>query len=91
MGGGEMKCPACGDKKSSVGNVRESKTGHKYRRRECDKCNHKYTTYEIELGDLMTLFEGKFDHDTFGKLEDILLDEFPTMDVKGKVGYIQSV
>jgi hypothetical protein len=77
-----MNCPMCSYSKSSVDNVRESKLGHKYRRRTCKKCSNTYTSYEIELGELMMLFDGKFDTTTFAQIEDILMTEFPTMDVK---------
>lgn len=40
-----MNCPFCGDTKSKVTNKRESKDGVR-RRRECLKCNRRYTTYE---------------------------------------------
>lgn len=74
----------CGHSKSSVTNVRESKLGHKYRRRTCKKCFNTYTSYEIELGEMMMMFEGKFDAQTFAQIEDILMNEFPTMDIVGR-------
>jgi transcriptional regulator NrdR family protein len=85
-----MKCPKCSYLKSTVDNVRDSKLEHKYRRRTCKNCRHTYTSYEIELGRLLTLFEGKFDNTTFTKMEEILMKEFPTMDVKGTLNFKQS-
>lgn len=82
-----MKCPLCGHDKSNVFNVRDSKLGHKYRRRTCKQCSGTYTSYEVELGELMMLFEGKFDATTFSRIEDILMNEFPTMDVKGNPNF----
>lgn len=42
-----MRCPKCGGNKSSVIDSRQAEEGHTIRRRrECDKCNHRFTTYE---------------------------------------------
>lgn len=42
-----MRCPQCHDKESKVIESREAGEGGAIRRRrECLKCNHRYTTYE---------------------------------------------
>lgn len=42
-----MKCPACGNPDTSVVDSRETEAGAAIRRRRaCDKCNHRFTTYE---------------------------------------------
>lgn len=42
-----MKCPACGDTENKVIDSRLSKDGEiTRRRRECDACAHRFTTYE---------------------------------------------
>lgn len=82
-----MKCPSCSYHKSAVDNVRDSKLGHKYRRRTCKSCSHTYTSYEIELSELMVLFDGKFDTTTLAKITDILLTEFPTMNIVGNPNF----
>ena len=43
-----MKCPFCGDQESKVGDSRRSEDGLSIRRRrECLKCQRRFTTYEI--------------------------------------------
>ena len=43
-----MKCPFCGDQKSNVIDSRKSEDGQSIRRRrECLKCQRRFTTYEI--------------------------------------------
>lgn len=42
-----MKCPACGCTKSRVIDSRTTDNGSIRRRRECQKCKKRYTTYEI--------------------------------------------
>ena len=43
-----MKCPFCGDQESKVVDSRHSEDGLSIRRRrECLKCQHRFTTYEI--------------------------------------------
>jgi transcriptional repressor NrdR len=42
-----MKCPACGHEEDKVIDSRSTKEGTvTRRRRECDECGHRYTTYE---------------------------------------------
>ncbi|WP_347862873.1 transcriptional regulator NrdR [Salimicrobium sp. PL1-032A] len=42
-----MKCPNCGDKNTRVLDSRPIEDGHAIRRRrECDKCDFRYTTFE---------------------------------------------
>lgn len=42
-----MKCPFCGNEENKVVDSRSSKEGHAVRRRrECIKCEKRYTTYE---------------------------------------------
>ena len=46
-----MRCPKCGATKSSVIDSRQAEEGNTIRRRrECDECQHRFTTYE-RLGD----------------------------------------
>ena len=43
-----MKCPYCGYEKSMVIDSRPTDEGERIRRRrECEKCNRRFTTYEI--------------------------------------------
>ena len=43
-----MKCPFCGDQDSKVVDSRHSDDGQSIRRRrECMKCQRRFTTYEI--------------------------------------------
>lgn len=43
-----MKCPFCGDQDSKVVDSRHSEDGMSIRRRrECVRCQHRFTTYEI--------------------------------------------
>ncbi|MBU3940944.1 MAG: ribonucleoside triphosphate reductase [Nanoarchaeota archaeon] len=46
-----MKCPYCGDNDTKVLDSRESTQSNTRRRRECNACNKRFTTYEsVELG-----------------------------------------
>ncbi len=48
-----MKCPFCGSSELKVIDKRESDDDSNRRRRECEKCNKRFTTYErIEMIDL---------------------------------------
>ncbi len=72
-----MRCPICESDNTKVTNVREH--DYKlYRRRKCLECDEKFTTYEIDLGTLMELFEDQFDLATSGKIAEILEQSFPT-------------
>ena len=43
-----MKCPFCGDQESKVGDSRHSEDNQSIRRRrECARCQRRFTTYEI--------------------------------------------
>ena len=42
-----MRCPACGHSDSKVLDSRPTENGSIKRRRECEKCKHRFTTYEI--------------------------------------------
>ena len=43
-----MRCPFCGDQESKVVDSRHSEDGLSIRRRrECSRCQHRFTTYEI--------------------------------------------
>jgi len=47
QGGKCMRCPKCGATKSSVVDSRQAEEGNTIRRRrECDECQHRFTTYE---------------------------------------------
>jgi|SRR5580765_2319477 len=52
-----MRCPKCGGQEDRVVDSRASREGSTIRRRrECAKCNHRYTTYEeIEHEGLMVV------------------------------------
>ena len=42
-----MRCPKCGGSKSSVIDSRQAEDGNTIRRRrECDECQYRFTTYE---------------------------------------------
>lgn len=42
-----MRCPKCGGSKSSVIDSRQAEDGHTIRRRrECEECHNRFTTYE---------------------------------------------
>ena len=42
-----MRCPKCGGNKSSVVDSRQAEEGNTIRRRrECEECQHRFTTYE---------------------------------------------
>jgi transcriptional regulator NrdR family protein len=77
-----MNCPVCNSSKSNVGNVRKNKYDHVYRRRTCEKCGEKFTTYEVEVNSLYALFDGQFDETISEQIENILMNEFPSMDSK---------
>lgn len=42
-----MKCPFCGDQESKVVDSRHSEDNSIRRRRECMKCQRRFTTYEV--------------------------------------------
>lgn len=52
-----MRCPACGSARSRVVESRDvEEAGAVRRRRECDDCHHRFTTYErIELPRLLVV------------------------------------
>ncbi|PIN72830.1 hypothetical protein COV21_00930, partial [Candidatus Woesearchaeota archaeon CG10_big_fil_rev_8_21_14_0_10_45_5] len=51
----EMKCPFCGFENTVVLETRESDSGTR-RRRECEKCGKRFTTYEnIEHSPIMVI------------------------------------
>ena len=42
-----MRCPKCGGSKSSVVDSRQAEDGKTIRRRrECEECHYRFTTYE---------------------------------------------
>jgi protein-arginine kinase activator protein McsA len=46
-----MICPKCGSDNSSVMSTRLNKTRDRvYRRRVCEDCGHRWSTYEVEKG-----------------------------------------
>src|ERR1700721_560358 len=52
-----MRCPKCGGQEDKVVDSRRSREGATIRRRrECEKCHHRFTTYEeVEHEGLMVL------------------------------------
>ena len=55
-----MKCPFCGHIGSKVNDTRHLESGEIRRRRECEECGRKYTTYErIESIPLMVIKKDK--------------------------------
>jgi len=54
--GGKMKCPYCGNASTKVLDSRETSDEVTRRRRECLKCEKRFTTYErIEMLDLFVI------------------------------------
>lgn len=48
-----MKCPSCGYKKTRVLDSRRTKGGTMKRRRECESCGVRWTTYEVDIEKLV--------------------------------------
>lgn len=83
-----MICPYCEHHKTTVSNVRMDKFNNKlYRRRECPDCGEKFTTYEIDLGSLVGVFEEDFTVDTLQKIVDVIDREFPERDYRRNNGH----
>jgi transcriptional regulator NrdR family protein len=63
-----MRCPMCGETKLKVtdGRRRMKSSGEEYfkRRRECQRCHHRFTTYEVfETPDVEASFRiAEIDH-----------------------------
>lgn len=72
-----MKCPVCDSSNVKVTNCRE-KDNKFYRRRKCLSCGENFTTYEVDSGMLMDIFEEHFDLETARKIADLIEKEFPT-------------
>lgn len=72
-----MKCPFCDSANVKVTNCRE-KNFKFYRRRKCLDCGENFTTYEIDSGMLMGVFEGRFDLETNRKIANLIEKEFPS-------------
>lgn len=51
--GATFYCPSCGHDRSRVMDSRPWKNWRR-RRRQCDECTHRYTTYEVALPHHMT-------------------------------------
>ena len=43
-----MKCPKCGEQARVITSHKVENKRHKWRRYECTKCEHRFTTYVIE-------------------------------------------
>lgn len=71
-----MKCPICESNNSKVTNCRE-KNGKFYRRRKCLNCGELFTTYEVDSGMLMAIFEKQFDLKTSREIANLIEKEFP--------------
>lgn len=48
-----MKCPVCGCNKSGVIDTRPSDLGSIRRRRYCESCKYRFTTYEMTIESLI--------------------------------------
>ena len=48
-----MKCPNCGHIKTHVLDTMRTKGGSMKRRRECESCGVRWTTYEVEIDKLL--------------------------------------
>jgi transcriptional repressor NrdR len=68
IGCGNMKCPYCGSNDTKVLDKRETEEDLvTRRRRECLKCQKRFTTYErVELADIMVIKKNK-DRETFNR------------------------
>lgn len=44
-----MKCPKCGEKTRIIDVANVPETSEKYRKRECESCNHIFYTIEFEV------------------------------------------
>lgn len=71
-----MKCPVCESQNVRVSNVRE-RDSKVYRRRKCLDCGEVFTTYELDCGMLMEVFEGHFNLETSQKIATIIERSFP--------------
>ena len=60
-----MRCPKCGGSKSSVIDSRQAEDGNTIRRRrECDECQYRFTTYErVEERTLVVVKKEQFSRD----------------------------
>lgn len=72
-----MRCPICDSQNSKVTNCRV-KDAKFYRRRTCLDCGEKFTTYEVDSGMLMAIFEDQFEGSALARIAEILESEFPT-------------
>lgn len=71
-----MKCPICGSSRVRVTNVRE-RDFKVYRIRQCLSCGDRFTTWEVDAGSLMGIFENQFDLETSQKIASIIEKTFP--------------
>jgi transcriptional regulator NrdR family protein len=52
------KCPSCGGEASTtLANSYKERADAVRRRRQCKKCGHRFSTYEIETGRLKSIIE----------------------------------
>ena len=58
-----MNCPNCGNEKSLVIETRRRNLFSR-RRRECSECTHRWTTAEIDIGELERLQDIEQRYDT---------------------------
>jgi hypothetical protein len=47
LGGGLLRCPACGKRRTTVIDARSTVKNHARRRRVCLDCGYRFTTYEM--------------------------------------------
>ena len=64
-----MRCPKCGGNKSSVVDSRQAEDGKTIRRRrECDECHHRFTTYErVEEADSLLWWKKMVTREQFSR------------------------
>ena len=73
-----MICKNCGSSNNKVVDVRVTEYGKRRRRRECVSCGHRFTTYEIEILELLDLLDMHLEDQIADKISAIILKEFPS-------------
>lgn len=66
-----MKCPTCGSHQVFIIDSREVGDDKRRRRYECYDCKDRFTTYEINVGDVMTLNDMR-NEARFNAIEDMM-------------------
>ena len=66
-------CPNCNQREIYIIDTSKNKLGHRYRRKECYNCNHRFTTYEISIEEYESRFEFKLKDKTKTKINNCYL------------------